>query len=271
MSFIAPGIWRTLYGASALAFLMAGTHYASAETIKRGNKTYQVVGAVSADLDDKKQEWVVVDSHLVPGLGGSAYWELDTLEIPSKEEIMEQMREVLVRGDVSSEQKQQLEMAMQMMEQFGPMFEGMMEMGMLGDEDSQQLSIHISAFDPDQKEFLDEGVFRLNVELPTDAFDAGGEVTSSSVDLHYIVKGGNSLFLPELAYWSDETDAPAEVTFTSFTFNDDGTAHAQGHFSAKLCRWEKSKMMQGLDTSDCKTIRGGFDTQLVEFKDSPAS
>lgn len=271
MSLIAPGIRRTLCGATAAALMLMGTGYVQAETIKRGNKTYQVVGAVAADLGDKKKEWVVVDSHIVPGLDGSAYWELETLEIPSKEQIMEQMQEVLSQGDVSSEQKQQIEMAMQMMEQFGPMFEGLAEMGMLGDEDAENLSIHISAFDPDSDDFLDEGVLRLNVDLPADAFEQEGDIYSLDVDMYYILKGGNTLFLPELAYWDDDTNSEAEVTFTSLTRNADGTAHAQGHFSAELCRWEKEKMMQGLDTNDCMPVTGGFDTRLVEFKDQPDS
>lgn len=271
MSFVAPTLRRVLYGASALAFMVAGAGYAHAETIKRGNKSYQVIGAVAADLGDKKQEWVVIDSHVAPGLEGSAFWEIETFEMPTQDEMKKQMQELMSQGEVSAEQKQQMEMALQMLEQFGPLFEGMAEMGLLDNEDNETLSIHIAAFDPQAKDFLDEGGIRLNVDLPVSAFESGGEVSSDELDMYYIVKGGNTLFLPEVAYWGDDSNVPTTVTFTSFTFNDDGTAHAQGHFSGELCRWEKAKMMQGPDSSDCMMVEGGFDTKLVQPPEQPDS
>lgn len=244
---------------------------AQADSYKLGKKTYRAVGEVKADFDGERAQWVVFDQHPLGKIDGSAFWTKETAEMPSQEQMAEQMKQLMGNENMSDQQKEQMAAAMQLMEQLGPLFEGMGKLGISMDGvldqafGGQFLDIDITAYDVKADDPLDQGILKIHATLPGDTELKAENIEAIDTDIYYIVEGGNTMFLPKLAYWSDEDydGEPAQISFKKIDLNPDGTGEIQGYFKANLCRWEREKMMQGMDHDDCKTIEGAFETPIA--------
>ena len=255
--------------AAALVVGLGSATFVHAQTVKQGNKTYKTIGEVKADLNQERTQWSVIDGHLAPGYESSAVWRIETFEMPDQADVQKQMREAMGSGQLGEEELKQMELMLKMLEEAGPLVEAMQGMG-LGDMAAQEnISIDITAFKPNEKDPFDVGRLTMHAGLAADVDPNDTPLHAYDVDIYYVIEGGNTLFMPEVAYWSDDSpefDEP-QITFTKLELNPDGSSRAQGHFKATLCRWEKAKMMQGVNTDDCMPIEGGFDTPLVFVKD----
>lgn len=236
---------------------------AHADSFKRNGKTYQSIGTVQGELDNKKTEWIVIDGHLVSALPGSALWEQESLEIPDQEQIMKQFQEAMSSSELSPEEAKQIELIANMLSEAGPMIEAFKSMG-LGDDGMENISIDIDAFDPNQDDPFDAGRISIHTSISADTDPSDLPIYANDIDITYVLSGGDTLFLPETAYWSEESygyDAP-KVKFTYLDLDKNGTGRVKGEFSATLCYWEKAKMMQGTNKDKCIPFKGDFDTAI---------
>src|SRR5690625_3527402 len=241
-----------------------------AQSIKHDNKTFKTVDSVTATLDGEEKQWSVFDRHIYSGLDSTAYWEIESFDMPDfGDNFAEQMKE-LMGDDLSPEHEQQLQAMQEMMQQAGPMVQALEQMGIDVDADMQDMvGVSIMAYDPNQKDIFKEGCVTIHGSFNADADSGANSNTPLSADVFYVVEQGDTM-MPKVAYVSDtdDPDFPLEINFNELKLNKNGDSRAAGQFKAKLCRWERSKMMQGPQKDDCKQIEGSFDTPLVYFQDS---
>ncbi|HLR82680.1 MAG TPA: hypothetical protein VK051_06070 [Paenalcaligenes sp.] len=248
--------------ALALGSLCATT--AHADSFKRDGKTYKSVGVVQGELDNQKAQWIVIDSHLVSALPASALWEQESLDMPDQEQIMEQFQEAMSSGELSPEEAKQIELIAKMLSEAGPMIEAFESMGLGDIAGMESISIDIDAFDPNQDDPFDSGRISIHTSISAEKDLTDLPIYANDVDITYILSGGDTLFLPETAYWSEDDyghDAP-EVKFTKVDLDENGSGRVKGEFSATLCYWEKAKMMQGTNKDKCMPFKGDFDTAI---------
>lgn len=241
---------------------------AQADGFKRNNKSYQSIGTVQGKLDNKNAEWIVIDGHLVSGLPGSALWEQESFEMPSQDEIMEQFQEAMSSGELSPEEAKQIEMIANMLSEAAPMLEALESMGLgdLSDMEggAESFSIDIDAFNPEAEDPFDAERISIHTTVSSENGLKDLPISANDVDITYVLSGGDTLFLPDTAYWSEDDyghDAP-EVIFTHIDLDEDGAGRVQGEFSATLCYWEKAKMTEGTNEDDCIPFEGKFDTAI---------
>ncbi|RUT28511.1 hypothetical protein EMQ25_16150 [Arsenicitalea aurantiaca] len=110
-------------------------------------------------------------------------------------------------------------------------------------------SISIQAHDPEA-----ESIMRnvLSVEVSLMGSDASATIMDASVS--WWPDGMSGPF-----YLSEESGTAPEVILDAI-FLEDGAAAAQGSFSALVCR--RDSMFAEPDTSDCRQVKGIFDTAL---------
>jgi len=244
---------------------------AYADGFKRKNKSYKSIGTIQAQLDKKEVNWMVIDGHLVSALPASALWEEESFVMPNQEQILEQLQEAMGSGELSAQDKEKLELISNMFSEAGTSIEAFGAMGMeeLGGA-FNAISIDIDGFDPNEKDPFDSGRLVINTTLSSQLDLGDLPLDATDVDIYYVLSGGNTLFLPDTAYWGVDDanfDSP-KVTFTEVDLNNDGPGRVKGEFSATLCHWEKEKLTQGPDKNNCIPIKGQFDTAIYAMPES---
>ncbi|MBN8245646.1 hypothetical protein JF546_21745 [Nitratireductor aquimarinus] len=107
--------------------------------------------------------------------------------------------------------------------------------------------VDIQAHDPDAASIM-RGV--LSVEF---GLISGADASATDASVSYFPEGMRNFYV------SDEEPAHASVTLESLLI-DGAQGNARGTFSSLLCKREG--MMSEIDTEDCITVEGTFDTVL---------
>src|SRR5690625_3763382 len=170
--------------ALALGSLCATT--AHADSFKRDGKTYKSVGTVQGELDNKKAEWIVIDSHLVSALPGSALWEQESLEMPDQEQIMEQFQEAMSSGELNPEEAKQIELIANMLSEAGIMNEAF-ECMVVGELSRiERISIDVDAYDTIQDDHFDTGRISIQTSISAEKDLTVLPIYANDVDITYI-------------------------------------------------------------------------------------
>lgn len=110
-------------------------------------------------------------------------------------------------------------------------------------------TISLQAHDPDAQSIMSNV---LSVDFTLAGNDASAPLSGATVS--YFPDGMNEPF------YSSENSVPApEVSLDALSL-EDGAASVTGEFTANLCR--KAEMFSEVDTSDCVTVEGSFETAL---------
>ncbi|MCC5969984.1 MAG: hypothetical protein JJU15_08535 [Pararhodobacter sp.] len=209
-----------------------------------GSVTMTVMGALTATLDGDAREWVTISGEMRGETGASANWQRIEISVPTFGDTLGAMA-----GQLSEEERAQVQALDQLMGQ-------VTERAMGG---FQSINLTISGHDPASPNILTDQVLALDVHLNSADIAPG---TTMDADITYVVDGSGG-FIPRLFYTSSDTDTQASVTFDRLDLTPGG-GHAEGSFSAELCKMEGANLISGPDLSDCIHVEGRFDTALVE-------
>lgn len=207
-----------------------------------------VTGSVDAEVDGIDRQWLTISGEVDGDFMQSASWRPFVLPVNPMTEMMEGMPEA---------QREQMQARMEAMAE--SMGADNPAAQMFGGDASEQITLRITAFDPDSDRILREGM--LTIELPPfsaeniDTFIG----TTQSADISLFKNFGEST---GLHVSSHSLGTEATVEFDRLEIVPDGGV-AEGQFEGTLCPLSVVMQNNG-DAGDCILVVGRFDTELGE-------
>jgi hypothetical protein len=203
-----------------------------------------VTGSVDAEVEGVERQWLTISGEIDGDFMQSASWRPFELPANPMTEMMKGMPEA---------QREQMQARIEAMGADNPAAQ------MFGGDASEQITVRITAFDPDSDRILREGMLTIEIQpFSTENIDTliG---TTQSADISLFKNFGEST---GLHVSSHSLGTEATVEFDRLEIVPDGGV-AEGQFEGTLC--PLSVVMQNnSDDADCILVVGRFDTELGE-------
>jgi hypothetical protein len=227
----------------AMAFLVSPVSLQAQEA-----RDMTVTGSVDAEVEGVERQWLTISGEIDGDFMQSASWRPFELPANPMAEMLEGMPEA---------QREQMQAQMETMAD--AMGADNPAAQMFGGGASDQITLRITAFDPDSDRILREGM--LTIELPPFSTENIDTLigTTQSADISLFKNFGEST---GLHVSSHSLGTEATVEFDRLEIVPDGGV-AEGQFEGTLC--PLSVVMQNnSDDADCILVVGRFDTELGE-------